>query len=88
MFAAATVYRTLAGVAGGYVTAALAPANPMQHAAVLGIIGLTLSVAGVIANAVNHLGPDWYPIALAVTAFPSAWIGGRLRSTSANVRQS
>lgn len=87
MFAAATVYRTLAGVAGGYVTATLAPANPMQHAAVLGIIGLALSVAGVVANAVNHMGPDWYPIALAITAFPSAWIGGRLRSTRTKVAQ-
>ena len=74
--------RTLAAVAGGYITAMLAPDKPMLHATVLGIIGLALSVAGVVNNAINHLGPDWYPLALAVTAFPSAWIGGRLRGAS------
>ncbi|MBI1210280.1 MAG: hypothetical protein GC190_02360 [Alphaproteobacteria bacterium] len=79
MFASATVYRTLAGVVGGYATATLAPAKPMFHAIFLGVIGLVLSVAGVVANTVNHMGPDWYPIALAVTAFPSVWLGGRLR---------
>jgi hypothetical protein len=81
-FAAATIYRTLAGVAGGYVTATVAPANPMLHAMILGTIGLALSVAGIVANVINQLGPDWYPIALAVTAFPSVWIGARLRTSS------
>jgi hypothetical protein len=88
MLAAATVYRTLASVVGGYVTAALAPANPMRHAVILGAIGLALSIAGVVANEMNHLGPTWYPIALAVTAFPSVWIGGRLRSASTRAVQS
>lgn len=80
MFAAATTYRTLAGIAGGYVTATIAPFNPLHHAVILGVIGLALNVAGVVANAINHMGPDWYPIALAATAFPSAWLGGRLRA--------
>ena len=88
MLAAATVYRTLAGIVGGYVAAALAPANPMRHAVILGAIGLALSIAGVVANEMNHLGPTWYPIALAITAFPSAWLGGRLRSGSTRAVQS
>lgn len=85
MFAAATAYRILAGVAGGYVTAALAPFSPLHHAVVLGVVGLALSGAGVIANAINHMGPDWYPITLAATALPSAWFGGRLRIRRAQV---
>ena len=24
------------------------------------------------------LGPNWYPIALAVTAYPCTWLGGRM----------
>jgi len=84
MLAAATTYRTLAGVAGGYITATLAPANPMRHTVILGVIGLALSILGIVMNAIYHLGPDWYPVALAVTAFPSAWLGGRLRAAPAS----
>jgi hypothetical protein len=25
-----------------------------------------------------HLGPAWYPIAIAATALPCAWIGGKM----------
>jgi hypothetical protein len=88
MLAAATTYRTLAGVVGGYATAMLAPDKPMLHATVLGMIGLALGLVGVYVNVAQHLGPDWYPIALAVTAFPSTWIGGRLRSAPKKANQS
>jgi len=87
MFMAATVYRTLAGIIGGYVTAALAPPPAMTHVIVLGVIGLALSLAGVYVNMTQHLGPEWYPIALAVTAFPSVWFGGRLRLGNSKVAQ-
>jgi hypothetical protein len=79
LFLLATVYRTLFGVLGGYITARLAPYNPMKHALVGGAIGFVLSIAGVVM-AWNHpeFGPHWYPLALVVTALPSAWVGGRL----------
>jgi len=51
-------------VAGGYVTAALAPNNPMRHVGVF--------VAW-------HLSRHWYPIALVVTALPCTWLGGKLK---------
>jgi len=38
--------------------------------------GLVLSLAGAIAT--MELGPDWYPIALVLTALPCAWLGGVL----------
>ena len=77
----ATVYRTVYGVAGSYVTAWLAPNRPMRHALVLGGLGFLVSVAGAAATW-NHqpsLGPHWYPIALALLAIPTAWVGGKLR---------
>lgn len=81
MFALATIYRTIYAVIGCYITARLAPNEPMVHALVGGFIGLGLSIAGAIAtwNHVPSLGPHWYPLALVVTALPAAWIGGKLR---------
>jgi len=70
----AFVYRTLAGVVGGFVAAALAPGRAMTHAVVLGLIGLGLSTLGAVV--MWGFGPAWYPIALAVIALPAAWLGG------------
>ena len=79
-FALATAYRTLYAVAGSYVTARLAPHRPMTHALAGGVVGLILSTAGAVATWNNgpEFGPHWYPVALAVTAMPCAWLGGRL----------
>jgi hypothetical protein len=81
LFALATVYRTIYGVLGSYVTALLAPYKPMQHSLIGGAIGLALSIAGaaVTWNHVPSLGPHWYPVALIITAMPGAWLGGKLR---------
>jgi hypothetical protein len=46
------------------------------HALVLGVVGLALSTAGAVA--MWNFGPHWYPIALALTALPCAWLGGVL----------
>jgi FtsH-binding integral membrane protein len=77
----ATVYRILFGVIGSYVTARLAPDRPMQHALLGGVIGLGLSIAGAAAtwNKGPAFGPHWYPLALVITALPTAWAGGKLR---------
>lgn len=73
-------YRIVYGIAGGYISARLAPRNPMRHALVLGVVGLVLSAAGAIAAiATMDLGPAWYPIVLALTAVPCAWLGGGLQ---------
>jgi carbohydrate-binding DOMON domain-containing protein len=71
-------YRIVYTVVGGYITARLAPHSPMRHVWVLGTIGLAVAVAGAIATIPMHLGPSWYPIALAVTALPCTWLGGFL----------
>lgn len=72
-------YRILYAVIGGYLTAALAPHSTMRHVLVVGILGLIAGSAGAIAAiTMADFGPNWYPIALAVTALPSVWLGGVL----------
>jgi hypothetical protein len=75
----ALFYRVVYTIFGGYLTASLAPHAPMRHVRVVGIIGLIAGSAGALAAiTMADLGPDWYPIALALTAFPCVWLGGVL----------
>lgn len=84
LFVLALAYRIVYGIAGGYITARLAPGNPIKHALVLGVIGFVLSLAGAAAtwNRGPEFGPKWYPLALIVIAIPTAWLGGKLVSGS------
>jgi hypothetical protein len=84
LFVLATVYRTIYTVAGGYITARLAPEQPMTHVLILGLVGTAAALASVVAtwNAGPELGPKWYPIALAVLALPSVWMGGKLNRSA------
>jgi peptidoglycan/LPS O-acetylase OafA/YrhL len=77
----ATAYRSVYAIAGSYIAAWLAPARPMQHALVLGVVGLALSIVGTVAtwNGGPAFEPKWYPLALIAIAMPCAWVGGRLR---------
>jgi len=77
MLVSAFVYRSVYAVVGGYVTAWLAPASPMRLVGILGVLGTIGGIMGVIAG--WNLSQHWYPIALAVTAFPLVWWGGKLR---------
>jgi len=78
MLVTALVYRVLFQVAGSFLTAFLAPSKPFQHGMIIGVIGLILgSVAAVVAIPM-HLSPAWYPIALALSAVPSAWLGATM----------
>ena len=76
----ATAYRIVFGIAGSYITAWFAPNRPLQHALLGGVIGLALSIIGAAAtwNRGPAFGPHWYPLALVVTALPTAWVGGKL----------
>ncbi|MEN3328886.1 MAG: hypothetical protein V7638_3693 [Acidobacteriota bacterium] len=82
LFLLAFAYRIVYGIAGGYITARLAPDKPVKHAVVLGAIGFVLSLAGAAAtwNRGPEFGPKWYPLALIVIAIPTAWLGGKLKS--------
>jgi len=77
----ATVYRTIYGILGSYITARLAPNRPMMHALIGGAIGTVLATTGAVAtwNHVPPLGPHWYPISLIIGALPTAWLGAQIR---------
>lgn len=75
LFALAFAYRFVIDVAGSALTARLSPTNPMRYALFLGGIGLLLSIAGAVA--MWDPSRAWYPIAVAVSALPCAWLGGR-----------
>jgi hypothetical protein len=74
----ATAYRVVITVAGAWLTAKLAPSNPMRHALILGAVGTVLGLAGLIKTWNLGLAPHWYPIALVVLAIPQCWLGGKL----------
>ena len=78
--ALALSYRIVFTIFGSYLAAKIAPRNPMRHAMILGLIGTVFGTAGAVATIPMHLGPAWYPIAIAATALPCAWIGGKMAS--------
>lgn len=76
-------YRIVITIAGGWVTAKLAPRSPMKHALWLGGVGTLLGIAGIVATWNLNMGPRWYPIAIAVLGLPECWLGARLAARSA-----
>lgn len=85
MLAVAFLYRSVYAVAGGYVAAALSPEHPERQVKILAILGTLGGTAGVIYgwSMVGENGWTlidlWYPVALAVTAYPLTQLGGRMR---------
>ena len=80
MVVTALVYRCLYTVAGGYITAALAPEPRLRWVIILGIIGTILGTLGALATIPLKISPAWYPILLALLALPCVWLGGKLRT--------
>ena len=74
----ALIYHLLFAVAGGYVTARLAPDRPIAHAVALGMMGVLISIAGLFAIIQGDLAPAWYDWALIILSIPVTWLGGRL----------
>jgi len=73
-------YRIVFTVFGGWLTARLAPHAPMRHVWIYAFIGLAMGTIGVIVTLPLNLGPAWYPILIAATAIPCAWLGGKLQA--------
>jgi hypothetical protein len=78
MLALALAYRTAYTILGGYVTARLAPHSAMKHVWALALIGQVGGIAGAVGG--WDLSAHWYPIAIAVLAIPSVWLGGWLKT--------
>ena len=77
-------------IAGSYIIARLAPNRPMLHALIGGVVGFIVSIVGAVAtwNSGPAFGPHWYPLALVITALPTAWAGGKLRLMQLRARPS
>ncbi len=74
MLAFALAYRILFTILGGYVTAWISPESKMRSVWILAGLGQLAGIAGVFIG--WNLSEHWYPIALAITAIPSVWLGG------------
>lgn len=80
MLVIALIYRSIYTVAGGYISAMLAPTKPMRHVVILGIIGTIFGTLGTIANwKLATESGTWYPILLLIVSFPCIILGGKLR---------
>ena len=76
MLLIALLYRGVYTILSGYVTAKLAPQNPLKHAVILGIIGVVVTILGSIAN--WDKSAAWYPVALILITLPCTWLGGKM----------
>ena len=79
-------YRIVISVGGAWLTARLAPGSPMEHAVILGCVGIVLGLVGVVVTWNLGLGPRWYPFSLAVLAIPQCWLGGKIYELQASQR--
>lgn len=79
MLLLALFYRSVYSSVGGYLTAKLAPHKPMKHVWILSFIGLFFAILGIFVNYSQNLGPNWYPIWLAILTIPFVLLGGKLR---------
>lgn len=70
------LYRFLFNTAGCYLTAKLSPFKPMLHALAVGVIGLLLSLIGMVF--MWEQATPFYNIAIMLISLPTAWIGGKL----------
>jgi hypothetical protein len=88
LFVLAIGYRGLVTIAGGWVTARLAPSAPLRHAVILAAVG-TLAGSGGVALSLAHpeLGPLWYPVVLVAMAWPCIWAGAWLSLSGAGPRR-
>lgn len=73
VFAVVLIGWLLGSVAGGWVTARIAPTSKINHALVLGVL---LTLAG-IANNLMIPPPLWFWIVGLLVLVPGAWVGGR-----------
>jgi hypothetical protein len=78
LFVLFLAYRLVFTILSGYLTARLAPEQPMKHALILGSVGMTVAVVGALA--MGSYGPGWYNGALILTALPLTLLGAKLRT--------
>ena len=71
------ICRAIFIAAGGYLTARVAPSRPMQHALILGCLGVLVNISGTVM--MWDKTPHWFPVLLNILPLPFAWIGAKLK---------
>jgi hypothetical protein len=71
------LYVFVYAVAGCYLAARIAGRKPMQHALILGALGLVFNIIGSVK--MWDTAPAWYHIVAILLVMPAAWLGGRIR---------
>lgn len=74
-------YRALYTILAGYLIGRLAPAKPMRHALLLGIIGTIITVLAASSPSFAAKAPVWFGYALAVTTIPCLCLGVKIRES-------
>jgi hypothetical protein len=77
-------YVGIYAVIGCWLTARMAPAKPMKHALILGVLGLVFTAAGTAVA--WDTAPVWYHVVSLATVMPYAWLGGRLAERQIRAR--
>jgi hypothetical protein len=77
-YAAAIVYRCAYAILGFWLTARIAPRRPMRHVGAAAAVAMVASIGGVLAALDSDMGPIWYPVGIALTTLPCAWLAGVL----------
>jgi hypothetical protein len=72
------LYSMVCVMAGGYVTAWLAPRSGVRHAAIMGAIQMALTLSAMVEF--RDRAPLWWWLAGLVLTVPAAWSGGRIRA--------
>ena len=72
------LYVFVYAVAGCYLAAWIAGRKPMQHALILGVLGLVFNVVGTMKT--WDTAPAWYHIVALLLVMPAAWVGGMIRA--------
>jgi hypothetical protein len=81
-------YRMAFTLFGGWLAARISARAAMGRVWTLGAIGTGFGILGAVATWNLGFGPHWYPVALAVTAAPCTWLGGKLALRSPLARDS
>jgi hypothetical protein len=83
ILAAKLVYNTVAGVLGGYVTARVAMADEMRHAAAAAAAQTVALIWGFTAGEFASYTPIWMRIALVILMGPAMMVGAAVRARAA-----
>lgn len=69
-------------IAGCYIAGRLAPARPMRHALILGVLGLAFTAF--VTKFAWESAPVWYHVASLALVMPFAYVGGLLAELKRN----